>query len=385
MSILENKEGQPCYTIYNEFIKAYITIQGGHLTAVFNCNGDDIDPFFYAPWSAEAKQENVDWILHVLRGDPFCFPFGSGKDTYQGKKYPHHGKTANDLWDFIALENQGNKKKLKLSMGLDDNEGEVEKLITLSDNSPLVYDQHIIKNFFGKTSLGHHHTFHLPYHENSAIIDFSEPIAGFSTPIPAYHPRQEEGIENGYSWIQHNQEINDLRRIQCIDGSFMDFSRFPISKGYAEIILFISNPKLDFCYSAISVPEKGFCYFQLKDPQILSSTMFWISNGGQYNFPSQKKIDSVIALEEVTGYFHFGRKKSVANNSLNERGYKTCISIDDQVKINMIYGVFQISKEFKGIKNIIKKDSQTIQVVGKQGEKIDIPCFIGFLHQGYFD
>ena len=384
MSILVNKKGQPCYTIENKLIKVYITLQGGHLTADFNCNGENIDPFFYAPWSAETKQENIDWILHILRGDPFCFPFGSGKEPYQGKKYSHHGKTANDLWDFMEIEELPGKKRLKLVIKLDNNEGSVEKAITLTDKSPLIYDQHTINNFFGKTSLGHHHIFHLPYDKNSAIVDLSKPIAGFTPPIPAYHPREGDGIESGYSWIKHNQSIEDLSRVECIDGSWVDLSHFPIPKGYAEIILFVSDPKRDFCYSAISVPKKGFCYFQLKDPRILSSTMFWISNGGQYNLPSQRKIDSVLALEEVTGYFHFGREKSVSSNPLSKKGYKTYISINDLLKINMIYGVFPISKDFKGIKDIIKKDEQTIQVVGKKGEKIDIPCFIDFLFQGDF-
>lgn len=385
MSILENKNGQPSYTIDNEFVKVYVTIQGGHLTASFKCNGNEIDPFFYAPWGTGHKEGDGDWILHVLRGDPFCLPFGSGKDLYLGKKYPHHGKTANGLWDFVSFKDEVSKKILKLSIDLDENEGKVEKVITLVKDSPLVYDQHVIKNFFGKTSLGHHHIFHLPYDENSVIIDLSKPLTGFSPPIPAYHPREGDGIENGYSLIQYDQEIADYRKVKCIDGSYIDLSHFPIAKGYAEIVLFISNPELDFCYSAISVPEKGFCYFQLKDPRCLASTMFWISNGGQYNLPSMERIDSVIALEEMTGYFHLGRKKSVEKNPLIDKGYKTYLSINDHTMINMIYGVFPIGKNFKGIKNIAKKDSQTIRVIGKENEEIEIPCNIDFLFKGYLN
>ena len=385
MNIIENKKGQISYTLANHFTRVFITVQGGHLSASFRCGNQWIDPFFYAPWSKGGRKEDSDWILHVLRGDPFCLPFGSGKDLYQGKQYPHHGKTANGLWQYQSWDSDQQRKTLRLSQSLDYDEGEVEKNITLFEESPLVYDQHCIKNFFGKTSLGHHHIFHLPYPEKEAIIDMSDPLTGFSTPIPAYHPREGEGIETGYSWIQHDREINDWHKVPCIDGSCLDLSRFPIPKGYAEIVQFISNSKNDFCYSAISVPKKGFCYFQLKDPKVLASTMFWISNGGQYNFPSSDKVDSVLALEEMTGYFHFGRKKSVEKNPLSQQGYKTYVSLSDLVNINMIYGIFSIPENFQGIKNIIRKDNQTIEIIGKQGEKFDIPCRIHFLTQGTFE
>jgi len=381
MGMLKNKFGQPSYSIKNEQVEVFISVQGGHITASFKCENQWIDPFFYAPWGKEGKKEGAPWILHVLRGDPFCFPFGSGIETYQGKKYPHHGETANSLWDFLEYKESDLEKKISLVMDLTYHEGKIEKSIYLQQGHPVIYNKHIIRDFSGKTSLGHHHILHFPLKENSVLVDLTEPITGFSTPIPAYHPRGGEGIETGYSWIKHNQEIRDRKKVRCIDNSYIDLTRFPIPKGYAEIVMFISDQKKDFCFSSASVPEKGYCYFQLKDPKVLTSTMYWISNGGQYNFPANNKIDSVLAIEEMTGYFHYGRKKSVEKNPLNERGFTTYLEIKDCMEINLINGIIPIKKNFKGVKDIVKKNSSCITIIGKGGEHIDVPCHVDFLKQ----
>ena len=381
MGILKNKFGQPSYSIKNEQVEVFISVQGGHLTANFKCEDEWIDPFFYAPWGKGNKREGAPWILHILRGDPFCFPFGSGIEAYQEKKYAHHGKTANSLWDFLEYKEKNSEKKISLIMDLDYHEGKIEKSIYLQQGHPVIYNKHIVQNFSGRTSLGHHPILYLPFKENSAFIDLTEPVTGFSTPIPAYHPRDGEGIETGYSWIKHNQEITDRKKIKCIDNSYFDLTRFPIPKGYAEIVMFISDQKKDYCFSSVSVPEKGYCYFQLKDPKILTSTMFWISNGGQINFPTEEKIDSVLAIEEMTGYFHYGRKKSVEKNSLNERGFSTYLEIKNCMEVNLINGIIPIDKDFTGVKDIVKKNSSCITIIGKGGEHIDVPCHVDFLKQ----
>ncbi|MBA7524551.1 hypothetical protein ES705_16692 [subsurface metagenome] len=85
MGAIKTYYGQPSYTISNKKVQVFITVQGGHLTALFNNDGKEVNPFFIAPWWEEARQEGLDEIVNVLRGDFFCFPFGGNEEPYEGK------------------------------------------------------------------------------------------------------------------------------------------------------------------------------------------------------------------------------------------------------------------------------------------------------------
>jgi len=379
MGIIQTIRGIPSYTLRNGDISVYITIQGGHLTADFTLGKRKVTPFYFCPWSEEKKGPKIPWVVHILRGDFFCLPFGGNESPYDGKRYPAHGKTANDDWDFEVLETKESEKNLQVVMDLDYNEGKVKKIIALREGEPVIYDSHIITGYKGKTSLGHHHTLQFPEKEYSGYLDITEPITGFTAPTAFENP--EAG---GYFLLKPGIEIRDRSKIECLDGRTFNLTRYPTPKGFEDVSLFISDPKKDFCYSAISIPEKGYCYFQLKDPSVLAETLLWMSNGGRHYQPWSGRVSAVLGVEEITGYFHYGRKESVEKNLLRERGFKTYVEMDgvSPFEVRMIYGVIQVGDDFKGVEDIVQKDDSNITILGRGGERIDVPCRISFLSLG---
>lgn len=377
MGIIKTLFGQPSYTISGDRVSAAITVQGGHLTAQFKTKKGEVNPFFVSPWWKEVMYD-VDGVLRVLRGDFFCFPFGGGEDPNMKKTYPVHGYTACENWDFIHFVEEKGKKEMVLRMELGERDGKVDKVIRIMDGEPVLYIDHIVDGFSGRMPLGYHPTLKLPDRERSGIIDISKPVAGFTPPEPFENPKN-----GGYSLLKTGVEITDMKKVPTITGGFIDVTRYPTPGGYEDIVMFLSDEKLQFAFSAVSVPGAGYLYFQLKDPKVLAQTLFWMSNGGRHYPPWNGRVHSVLGVEEVTSFFHYGIKRSVEKNFFIDRGSRTTLSFDGKtpVHIKLIMGMTAIEKSFKCVAEIIRKNSSTVTIVGRGGERIDVPCRVDFLFE----
>jgi hypothetical protein len=373
--MITTNSGQPSYTIQNQQVKVFMTVRGGHFTAAFACGEKTIDPFFTAPWWQEAPVD-VDDIEAVLRGDFFCFPFGGNSDPYQGIKHPVHGKTANACWDFVSLRENAQENMLTLTMNLDPLPGKVAKQIRIAAGEPVVYHQHTIQGFQGKMPVGYHPTLQLPDQIGAALIDISAPLTGFTTPVP-----MEEPQNRGYSQLQLNVEITDRTKVPCIDGKTVDLTRYPRPKGFEDLVVFISDPAKDFTFTAASVVAEGYLYFQLKNPRVLAQTLFWMSNGGRHYAPWNGRVTGVHGFEEVTAFYHYGIKPSLESNFFQAKGYKSYLEFETEkpTAVKLIMGVIPIDKGFKGVRDIVRKNASTITILGRGGEKIDVPCHVDFL------
>lgn len=86
----------------------------------------------------------------------------------------------------------------------------------------------------------------------------------------------------------------------------------------------------------------------MKDPKVLRSTVFWMSNGGRHYEPWCGRHRHVIGLEEVIANFDYGLAESVESNSLKNSGFETCIELDSNqpTTVNYIMAVAAIPGEF---------------------------------------
>ena len=376
MGIIHTNYGEPSYTIHNDLVSVFVTVQAGHLTASFDTGTDEtVNPFFMPPWWREAQDQDMDEIINVLRGDFFCFPFGGNEDSYEGKKYPVHGKTANANWDFVSVKEDETGKELTLRMELDYEEGSVEKRIGLHDNERVIYSTHTISGFTGKMPIGHHPTLQLPEREGAGIIDISKPLAGFTPPEQIEDPRM-----GGYSQLQPKYEITDRSNVLCMNGQSIDLTRYPGPKGFDDIVIFLNDSTREFAYTTLALPDEGYLYFNLKNPKVLASTLFWMANGGRHYVPWNGRVTSAIGMEEITGFYHYGRTPSIDKNFLQEKGYKTSVEIDGKpFDVKLMMGVVPIDQDFQGVEDIVRKDPATISIIGRGGEKIDVACQVDFL------
>jgi len=207
-------------------------------------------------------------------------------------------------------------------------------------------------------------------------IAISEPLSGHTTPEPLEVP---EG--GGYSRIKPGCEISDMTAVPCTDGSTLDLTRYPPAPGYEELVMFVSDPAAPFAFSAVTFPEEGYLYFQLKNPKILRQTVLWMSNGGRWYAPWHGRITGLMGIEEVTTFFHYGKTASAAKNFLNEKGIPTSrkFTADEDVAIALISGVVAIGPSFERVRTIKQTGRGEITIYSENNEELRVPCDPEFL------
>ncbi len=367
---------RPSYTIGNDAVKLFVSVQGGMTTAVYKQGGKDLFPYFVAPWWNEAPFLDQHPIMQVMRGDYFCFPFGANVNGYNGVEYKIHGRTANECWDFKEVKQAGDTVSLHLAMDLTPEEGEVEQIITLKKGEPVLYTNHVVKGFTGKASFGNHPNIQCSEKSGTAYLDMTPPVTGYTAPSPIDVPENM-----GYSLLKPGVEFSDASKVPTVYGGTVDLTRYPIPRGYEDVVMYISDQSKDYVFTALSEPERGFLYFQLKDPKVLASSLHWMPNNGRYTEPMNGRVIGAIGIEEVTGYFFYGRKESVESNPVSGAGHTTCrqFEADSPTQVKLLSGCVPIEKSFKGVKDIVSKNSKEITIIGKGGEKIDVPCSLDFI------
>jgi hypothetical protein len=364
--------GQPSYTLTNRHTDLRVSVQAGQLTAVFTAGAKQASPFWVAPWWKEPCREEDPWIVRMLRGDFFCLPFGGNAEPWEGRSCALHGNTANECWEMVSRSEADGALSLRMEYGA----GEVVKTLRLEPGAPVIYQSHRVSCLGARMPVGHHPTLWCGDSPGAAFVDMSEPIAGFTLPAPVGTPETQ-----GYALLASGTRITDRRRVPTVYGTVADLTRYPIRRGHEDGVQYICDQKKPFCFTAVSFPSRGFVYFQLKDPRVLCSTVFWMCDGGRYGAPFSGRATGVLGAEEVTGCFFSGLKESVQENALSREGFRTHLDFPAAaaVDVRFIMGVAPIGADFAGVQDITAKDASTVTIRGRGGEKIDVACRADFL------
>jgi hypothetical protein len=80
------KHGQPSWRLKSNTVDLFVTRTAGMMApATFNLpGGRAVQPFAVAPWAGEKIDAGLPPLLHALRGDFFCAPFGGNGVAWRG-------------------------------------------------------------------------------------------------------------------------------------------------------------------------------------------------------------------------------------------------------------------------------------------------------------
>jgi len=375
---LQKITGQPSWVLRSNLVDAAVTQTGGHLGPVtFRLGRRRVRPFHVAPW-AEEKTGKIPAILKVLRGDFFCLPFGGNATAYQGEQHPAHGQTANDVWQLADAVDQGETRSLDLRLNTTIRKARVDKRIELRQGHTAVYCRHVIRGASGPMNLGHHAMLEFPAGGAGGRISTSPIAFGQVYPGPF-----ENAAQGGYSSLKAGAEFRLLDRVPLAAGGWTDLTRYPAREGFEDLVMVSAKPGGDFAWSAAVFPDEGYVWFSLKDPRVLASTVMWHSNGGRHYPPWNGRHRRVLALEEVTSYFHEGLAESAAKNPLNSRGIPTAIKLNPKhpTVVNVIMGVAAVPEGFERVKAIERKNGVII-LRGSANRSVTVPLDWKFLYGG---
>jgi hypothetical protein len=367
-------QGQESWTLATSQVEAAVTRQGGHLAPVRFCLGKDrwVEPFEVAPWAEEKLAPETPEILRVMRGDFFCMPFGDNAKPYCGESYPSHGETANAAWQFVS----GTPQRLDLAMETTIRKGRVEKTIELVPGHSALYVRHVISGMKGPMSFGHHPILKVPKGATGRLST-SRFMYGQVFPEAFENP-----VQGGYSILKPGAKFRSLQRVPRTDGQSADLSLYPAREGYEDLVLMAADPSLPFSWTALVVPEAGYVWFSLKNPRVLRSSVFWMSNGGRHYAPWNGRHRHAIGLEEVTSNFHYGLAQSASPNPLNRAGIETCVRLNPKqpFTIPFIMALSAIPRGFDVVKSIRPSaDGASVTLTSQSGKTVAAPLNVSFV------
>ena len=377
MSSLKKIQGQPSWTLATPEVEAALTRQGGHLAPVRFRIGKNrwVEPFEIAPWAEEKLAPEIPQILRVMRGDFFCLPFGGNATPFRGEQHPAHGETCHSAWTLESSQ----PHRLDLSMETQARKGRVEKTIELIPGHCAIYSRHIISGMKGPMTLGHHPILKLPG-ANAGRVSTSRFVFG-----QVFPDAFEDSAKGGYSILQPGATFTSLRRVPRVDGKFADLSLYPSREGYDDLAMVAADPALPFAWTALVVAEAGYVWFSLKNPRLLRSTIFWMSNGGRYYAPWSGRHRHALGLEEVTANFDHGLAQSVKRNPLNRAGVETCIQLDPKkpLAVPYIMAVAAIPRGFDIVKDIkASANGKSVTLTSASGKSVTVNLNVGFVTGG---
>lgn len=366
--------GQPSWRFASDRVDAAITQMGGHLSPVrFRIGRRIIEPFSIAPWAREKLPKGTPPLLQTLRGDFFCAPFGGNETPYQNEKHPPHGESACARWSFRSLEKWDSGITLNLSLRTKARPGRIEKCLQLRKGHAAVYCRHVITGMSGPMNLGHHAMLKFPDQPDSGHISTS-PIR-FAQVLP---DRFEDPAKGGYNSLKPGATFNRLDRVPSLFGGTVDVSRYPARRGFEDLLMVVHAARENLAWTAVAFPGEGYVWYSLKDPAVLQSTVFWISNGGRHYAPWNGRHVNVMGLEDVTSYFHCGLAESARKNPVNRRGFATSLTLNagTPLTVNYIMGVAPIPKGFEQVKTI-RSEPGGIVITSPSGQvaraKVNLP------------
>ncbi len=363
----ETVSGQESWHFASPSVEAWVTRTGGMLGPVrFDLGGIVVEPFSVAPWCEESVQPEVP-LLSALRGDFFCMPFGGSEEPYLGEVHPLHGEPANGAWSLDALR----QDSIDLIYECKIRPGRVFKSIRLGDG--VVYQRHTVIGAKGPMSFGHH-----------AMVKFrSNGLVGMSPQVwgQVFPGQFEDPAEGGYTSLEAGAEFGTLSRVPLANGGTSDLTEYPAREGFEDLVQVAADPKERLAWAAVTFPDESYVYFQFKDPRALTGTVLWFSNGGRHYKPWSGRHRAVLGIEEVTSYFHFGLRGSVAPNPLSRTGISTYRDLDpsDPLEIRVIQGVARTPEGFDRVKKVVETGSGVV-LVSESGSRLDVK--VDLLHLG---
>ena len=375
----QTKAGQSCWVIKTEQVELAITKLGGHMAPVtfYRDSGAPVSPYYISPWQGETHDYPVP-VLVPLRGDFFCMPFGGNGDKYNGEAHPPHGETAGSAWSFVSSERKRSRTTLTLTMNTKARAGRVTKKLHLLDGQNVVYSSHTIEGFEGKTSLGHHATLQMPEAEGVFKINHSPIKFGLTNPNQFSNPANGE-----YQQLGINQRFANLSAVPSIfkGAPDVDCSMLPNAKGYADLLMiFPADTGGKPAWLTATRADQGYLWFSLKDPKVLTSSVFWLENRGRHMLPWFGR-NNCVGLEDVTAFFADGLKPSATDNILTKEGIQTAVDIKGSHMVNYIQGVVKIPEGFTEVANV-EFAGGIVTFVSSKGQRVVAPVRHEFLRSG---
>ena len=377
---------QPSAILATKDVEVAVTTRGGHMAPVtfFRSSDRPVQPYSVSPWQDEAPLPMPAPVLVTLRGDFFCMPFGGNSAEVAGEKHPPHGEIVGELWEVVGTKQAGDVSTLTMEIDTKVRKGRVIKELSLVDGQNAVYSRRTIEGFAGRAPLGHHATLAMPEKEGAVRIATSPIRFGMTCPGVFSDPKQRE-----YQALLPGAKWTDLAKVPVAwkGAADADLTRLPGRYGYADLVQLVNESSEKTggpAWTTATFSADGYLWFALKDPAVLTTTVFWMENHGRHGHPWNGR-NNCLGLEDVTAFFADGLAASVSDNLLSKEGIATAVTLtaDKPTTVNYIQGVVRIPEGFENVKTLEFAPGE-VTFVSTTGQRVTAPVRHEFLAIGTF-
>ncbi len=269
-----------------------------------------IAPLATAPWVEDAGADFPDDLAPVernLSGDFFCAPFGAS----DVEDAPPHGWSANSSWTVTA--ETGSRIEAELDrpvMG-----AKIRKVLDLSPNAPLLFQEHWIEDGQGALTVAHHPMVRLA---GGGRFTCSEKRVAVTPTEP---------LEPGRARLASGVLGSDMTEMPDTTGGFVDLTRLPIADAHEDFVTLVEAQDSALGWSAVLREDEDDVIFFLKDPSVLPVTMLWHSNGGRDYSPWNGTHRGVLGIEDGCAAGADGHRAALAPNPISALGVPTYLPL----------------------------------------------------------
>ena len=288
-------------------------------------SGKRIQPFHIAPWKEEIKDPYIPPILHRLRGEWPCVPFGSARSIkglssrweplhWEESEGLPHGYCSNEHWRLVEKNNQS-----------------IVIEIAYPDNNPIQSLKRIIKPNPKKPAI--HLELHVQVRQNICLPIGLHPTFRLSTQ-PYTTNLQPGQFEYGLTFpgefepsaclLKPDSRFSSLDNITKYDGTTINLGKLPLENPTECLIqlcgidgTFILNNTFDNYSVKLTWNKHHF-----------PSCVLWISNYGRHYAPWNSK-NLCVGIEPVNAAFDLGFHVSLADNPILTNGIPTYVNFTE--------------------------------------------------------
>ena len=329
---LQTIHGEPSLTLRSDCVRAWLAPRGGMLGPVeFTLPGGRmVQPYSLSPWYPAEFAKSQPSLLQVLRGDFFCFPFGSDATSPQP-----HGPTANETWAISRAE----PTVAELSLASEHPRAKVGKRVTLRAGETNLYQEHTIIAD-GRYNFGHHPILHIPY-GHTAEVRISPFRFGGVYRAPGGPPAGERFA------LEPGARFTAMDAVPLAAGGAGSLRQYPIRPSTEDIVMFAG---FEGPHAWTAVTLDGFVWFSLRRTADFPGTLFWMSNGGRDAAPWNGRHTRRIGVEDVCSHFCDGLEISTrdllaAEHIPTSRLFKA----GESVRLPHVQGVVEVPSIFGAV------------------------------------
>jgi hypothetical protein len=359
-------------TIGAKGISVSLDLAVGHIAAMeVEAEGRVLKPLHRAPWvdsPRETLPANLPEGTVRLSGDFLCAPF-SASDV---EPAPLHGWPANSEWD--AVENGaipgGWRAVFRLRrkvMG-----AAVDKIFTLRDGHPFLYQEHIFSGGSGAISVAHHP---MTVMRDGGRLAFSPKRLAVTLATPL-----EPDPARGRFMLAYPARSTELARFPLAAGGTTDLADYRMEDRREDFITLVEADHAGPGWTAVARHAEQDLVLVLKNPDELPVTMLWFSNGGRDYAPWSGRHLGVLGVED--GRTAVGHAASLGDNWLKHEGVATAFALAEGRSVSfrhVIGGVpFAVAEPPAGL----EQATDRLRILGPSGAVKEVPFDGGFLRIG---